>query len=508
MRAMPMTETADDRSSWWALRLATGTARADDEPPASWDDVYDVALRERLATLAWLRGGALLRRLTTAEQAARWRAQALRAHELAERQVAELAELLRVLEGAGVTPIVLKGLPLGVMLYGDPAARPVSDTDLFVSIAQRPSAHTALLAAGWRHLGGHLPAESTYQRPSIVPNLELHSSVLDDALLAHVRVPEPAGVLVDVAGVRVFAHVGALRPVFLAAHLAKHASVRLLWWLDFATLWRSLPDGEREDARRIARETRLERHLDWAVGGAELVAQVETGTIGEGLTAIAGLRARHQSHNALRLGALASTLGDRIRVTAALLWPRELRGHPVAYAAYLWRRARTLLLRLGGGRFPRQRVRLETPSGRRSRVVVVSREALLETVEMATATGAAAWVRARGTSMLPAIPRGAAVRVGPPAARGIARGDVVLASFDDGLPVLHRVRAVREGRVWLKGDNRIFGDPPIPLDRVIGVVDAVEIDGVAVALDRRPRRSLRLALGRWRHFFARRVRHA
>ena len=504
-----MTETADLRSAWWALRLATGTARVDDEPPASWEDVFDVALHERVATLAWLRSGALLRRLTSADHAARWRAQALRAHELAQRQAAELAELLRVLEGAGVTPIVLKGLPLGVMLYGDVAARPVSDTDLFVSITQRHGAHTALLAAGWRHLGGHSPAESTYQRASaMAPNLELHSSVLDDALLAHVRIPEPTGQIVDVAGTPVFAHVGALRPVFLAAHLAKHASARLLWWLDFATLWRGLPDGERAEARRIASETRLERHLDWAVAGAGLVNRIETGTLAEGLAAVAELRARHRRHNAVRLGALASTLGDRMRVALAVLWPRELRARPVAYGAYLWRRARTLLFRLGGGRFPRQRVHVETPSGRRSRVVVVSREALLKTVETATATGAAAWIRARGTSMLPAIPRGAAVRVGPPPARGIARGDVVLASFDDGLPVLHRVRAVRDGRVWLKGDNRIAGDPPIAIDRVIGVADAVEIDGVSVALDRRPRHSLRLALGRWRHFIARRVRHA
>ncbi len=504
-----MTEGAESLAAWWALRLASGTARFSDPLPASWDAVFEGALRERLATLAWLRGGPLIRRLANADEAARWRGHALRSHELAQLQATELADLVRVLDAAGVTPIVLKGLPLGAMLYGDIAARPVSDTDLFVPIAQRGHAHAALLGAGWRHLGGASPAESTYQRASaITPNLELHSSVLDDALLAHVRAPEPTGSIVDVGGVSVFAHVGVLRPVFLAAHLAKHNSVRLLWWLDFATLWSTMPAEAREAAHGLANNTRLERHLQWALEGARLVETIRHGAVDDGLDAVERLRARHAHHNALRLGALASGVGDRIRVATAVVWPRELRAHPAAHLRYLARRARALLVRVGGGRFRKQRVRVETPGGRGSRVIAVSREALLETVQAATAAGAAAWIRARGTSMLPAIPRGAAVRVGPRGVRGIVLGDVVLASFDDGLPVLHRVRAVRDGRVWLKGDNRIFSDPPIELDRVVGVADFVEIEGESIPIDQRPRRSLRLTLGRWRHFLARRLRHA
>jgi hypothetical protein len=141
-----------------------------------------------------------------------------------------------------------------------------------------------------------------------------------------------------------------------------------------------------------------------------------------------------------------------------------------------------------------------------TRSIEVDRAEFLQMVREATSVGASLWIRTRGGSMMPAIPRGAMVRVRPLV--GVPRrGDVVLATLPNGQPVLHRVRRVEKGRVFLKGDNLVLADTGTPLDRVYALADALDMGAGIVKLSARPRHSLRLALARWRWHFWRRLTH-
>jgi hypothetical protein len=72
--------------------------------------------------------------------------------------------------------------------------------------------------------------------------------------------------------------------------------------------------------------------------------------------------------------------------------------------------------------------------------------------------------------------------------RRIREGDVVVARVSDKL-VIHRVVAVAEDRVLLRGDNAAAPDPPIPRENILGIVLRVRRGGAvleAAAWDRRP----------------------
>ena len=103
------------------LALARGRP---DVQPASWSNALEIAVKERCAALAWHRSGAEIRRLAPADIVQRWRSEAIAAVDLAAMWEAVLARTLPALRTAGVEPVVLKGLPLGIRLYGTTAARP------------------------------------------------------------------------------------------------------------------------------------------------------------------------------------------------------------------------------------------------------------------------------------------------------------------------------------------------------------------------------------------------
>src|SRR5687767_8520504 len=138
----PARDVAAAAASVLRLALARGT---DDAPnTADWPLVFDVALRERCASLAWLRSGETVRHQAPADIIARWRAHVLRDHGYREQQFAALDESLRALRAAGVEPVVLKGAPLADRLYGDPFARPTGDLDLLVTPGERARVRDAL----------------------------------------------------------------------------------------------------------------------------------------------------------------------------------------------------------------------------------------------------------------------------------------------------------------------------------------------------------------------------
>jgi hypothetical protein len=62
---------------------------------------------------------------------------------------AELERLLHLLEDAGIRVIPLKGVPLAESLYGDPALRVCSDTDILVAAADALRARSLILSNGY-----------------------------------------------------------------------------------------------------------------------------------------------------------------------------------------------------------------------------------------------------------------------------------------------------------------------------------------------------------------------
>jgi hypothetical protein len=70
---------------------------------------------------------------------------------------AALRDLLGELGPAGIQPIVLKGMALSSTLYPSPAARPASDLDLLIELAQVPVARQALLKLGFQDIIGLEP---------------------------------------------------------------------------------------------------------------------------------------------------------------------------------------------------------------------------------------------------------------------------------------------------------------------------------------------------------------
>ena len=475
-------------------RLATAMPLGDVRP--DWERALEVAVRERCAPLAWLRGADAIRRHAPPAVQGRWRSHALCATEHAHGQAAELVALVGAFADAGLSPVVLKGLPLSVMLYGDVAARPSTDTDLFVPAAERAAAHRLLLAAGWRHLYGDAPDEGSYQFDGVArcPYLELHSTVLDENLWAHVRVPAPERRRVTLDTGTVAAQDGRLLPVFLAAHLAKHAAVPLLWWVDFHTLWRGLPAAARADAVALATECGLQRCLAWAVEGSatlERAASAETGEQARG--AMQRLRALHLSHNARRVATLAPGAIGRLRVLLAWAWPHHLRRHPVAYARHAWRRCGAVVARnltRGAQTVSRQ----ELPPDSSVRVLPVDDDAWLDVVRAAVGGGGTIWVRARGTSMLPAVPAGAYVRLGPLPDRPLRTGEVVLADIRAGAPLLHRIVDIEDDRYRLKGDSRLIPDPPVTHDRLVALADGVRVGAIVRPMPGPPRPGMRRVL--------------
>lgn len=87
-------------------------------------------------------------------------------------------------------------------------------------------------------------------------------------------------------------------------------------------------------------------------------------------------------------------------------------------------------------------------------------------------------VRVAGTSMRPAIRSGDVVSLTP--ATDLRPGQVA-AFVRDGRLFTHRVLASVGDTVRTRGDAHLAGDPPLRRDQVIGVVSAIERDGVVHA---------------------------
>lgn len=483
----------------WVLRLALGAGESGPpRTPADWPLVFEIALRERCASLAWLRSGEVVRRQAPPGVVARWRAHVLRDHTYRERQFDALRDALAALRNARIDAVVLKGAPLADRLYGDPFARPSGDLDLLVAPAERPRARAALIDAEWRHVGGEAPWEEVFTNGDAAAqvHLELHESLTDNEL-AHLPWPAPQTAVVSLAGVTMRVPAGPTLATYLAAHLARHQLPPLLWIVDFATLWGAFSARERRDAASAAQRIRAGRYLAWAVSLSEDADRAASGD----RVALERLgfsdRGRRDSHAMLRLLRGAENARDAARILAAWIRPPASGGGPRGFTARIGDRARKRIGRILSREERYLGVAERVPGeAELPRALELEPADLVALVTDVVGRGGAMWIRARGRSMLPTIPSGAPVRVAP-LENGVARaGDVVLGVLPTGVPALHRVRDVLASGVRLRGDNALADDPVLPLDRILARVDLVSVDGEVVAIEERPRHSLRLGLAR------------
>ena len=497
-----------------ALRLATERARPDDAT-ANWAEVFEAARRELLAPLAWSRSGAFIRQHADRSIAEAWRRTSIAAYLRGQQQLALLRGATESLEASGVPVVVLKGLPLGERLYGDPFVRCSADIDLYVPAEQRHRAAEVLRTLGWKRTDGEPPwhEEWALRRDDAEFHLEVHSSLVSDHL-AHLDVGPPASVVTSVGGVTVRAHAGDLVAPYLATHLATHQMPPLLWLVDFATLWSRFDARDRERAHFAAEASGLIRYLDWARARATCLWRAADGA-DEALGQL-GIAAdvRRDVHSIWRHLSLASSLRDRAHLVSAFLVPRRVRGSLHAFAHFTLARLRTRLASLVGASR-----RYAAPSRSADRTVrettVANMRALrLERGDFVSLTrdvaraGGSLHVRAPGGSMLPTIPRGSIVRVRGVPAKGVEKGDVILALTSDGEPVMHRVVAFANEGLVMRGDAALQPDPPTPMARVIGVATHVIRRGRPRAISKRRPLSLGVSALKLRRRLARVVRRA
>lgn len=82
--------------------------------------------------------------------------------------------------------------------------------------------------------------------------------------------------------------------------------------------------------------------------------------------------------------------------------------------------------------------------------------------------------------MWPSLREGDDAEMGSTEEHGLREGDVAVARVAGQL-VIHRVLAVGEGFVRLRGDNASQSDPPIPREQILGVVTRLRRAGRVLA---------------------------
>jgi hypothetical protein len=103
-----------------------------------------------------------------------------------------LGSLLRVLQEAGVTPVLIKGTSLAYSLYGNPALRTRGDTDLLIAPTRHAQVHGLLLGQGYETRvaveGEFISYQAAYVRRSRdggEHTLDVHWKINNSELLSH-----------------------------------------------------------------------------------------------------------------------------------------------------------------------------------------------------------------------------------------------------------------------------------------------------------------------------------
>ena len=122
---------------------------------------------------------------------------------------------------------------------------------------------------------------------------------------------------------------------------------------------------------------------------------------------------------------------------------------------------------------------------------LLSSEDAAELVRGVLEQGVDCRIQVKGSSMTPFVRDGDVVTLAPASICPPRFGDVVACIHPvSGRLVVHRVVVRIHNKVFVRGDNRVCGEPPIAEDAVLGVVRRVERRGRLVRLGLGPERNL------------------
>lgn len=245
-----------------------------------------------------------------------------------ERATAEIVELLR---GSGVEPVVLKGPVTSRWLRPEPGTRYSTDVDVLVAPGEREAAETALTAAGYERLfldgaDTAVHADTWVQEGAF--SVDLHRTVVGaraaaDVVWATLRsASEPAAI----AGVDCLVPAPPARGLLVALHAAQHGPTDPRMLDDLELVLDRLTTSEWGTAAALARSLdasdSLAAGLALSVRGAALI-----GALGlpSPRTTQAVLRAGGAPPTSLGFERLAQAQGLRSRV---VIVARELVPHP------------------------------------------------------------------------------------------------------------------------------------------------------------------------------------
>lgn len=175
----------------------------------------------------------------------------------------EARDLMSDFDEAGVPILFLKGLPLGILAYGNPALKSGIDIDLLVDSSDLDTAGELLSRRGYalvvskrsgRQSLGRWHAirkESLWVDPRSGTHIDLHTSVADNAMiLPGVGLNSPDRLL-DIGNGIALPTLGPRETfAYLAVHGASSAWFRLKWISDFAALLANASGSEIEDLYR------------------------------------------------------------------------------------------------------------------------------------------------------------------------------------------------------------------------------------------------------------------
>ena len=327
------------------LLLALGTPV--EITSAEWPAVFETAVAERCAALAWLRSESRIRTAAPAAIGGRW-ADWIAAHMArTEQQLEQTAQIDQWLSAHGISAVVLKGIPLASRLYGSWWARTINDVDLYVAPAECSAAADILRATGWTHLRGVAPADVEFVKQVAGRPLmaELHTSLTGSWFDGH-PFPAPEHEVMTIHGLKLRAHSGHFVPAYLASHLLQHSERPLLWILDFHTLWSGMLEEHREAARRSAAAARVAGVLALAERWSAMIDAIERAREPAAVERLKREALRPSPVAAFsQIARTASTAADLARVAFQLLWPLELRGEPRMALQFWGARIRRRLLR-------------------------------------------------------------------------------------------------------------------------------------------------------------------
>ena len=257
------------------LRLALGGGQAAAHcaalaDVADWPAVTGLSAHHRVDTLflQGLRTGAV--RLPAAEVERTLARRRKRDIVRAMRQLDAMVRVTGGLASRGIPALILKGIPLGQRLYGDPFTKSSIDIDLLVPQADFASAGRVLRELGWRRAVPafrETPARTRWydavQKEHVYTRsrgkIELHRRLLGNRFLFDppFNSLDAKALTVEVGGGRFRTLGDADQLLYLACHGSVHHWQRLTWLCDFAALLRTIDDESAERAVARGRERRL-----------------------------------------------------------------------------------------------------------------------------------------------------------------------------------------------------------------------------------------------------------